>query len=319
MRARQIDIRGDRWNAWQDVRLPFAARAVGATVLHCPANTTPWVTLTPTIVTIHDLIPVETEAGSPFARHWLRRVRRASRVARAVVTPSDYSRQAIIGRLGVPAEKITVNGWAPDRGCTRNTARALVEEARCRHGIPPGARYVLAFGAADPRKNTAGLIEAWRRVSPEARANAVLLIVGLQPGSLERYQALAADRLQDGSCLVQGFAAEEEMTALLTGAEMLCYPSKAEGFGLPVLDAFACGTPVITSTTTSLPEVAGEAARLVDPDSVDAIAAALADLLTSAAARADLQAKGYQRLAKFSWERCADTIAHVVSRVAGVS
>jgi glycosyltransferase involved in cell wall biosynthesis len=306
-----IDLRGDRWNAWQDVRLPLAARAVDATVLHCPANTAPWLSLTPVVLTIHDLIPLEAAPDTPATRHWVKRVRRSARRARRIITPSNYSRHAIVLTTGVPDARITVNYWAPDRRSSRIEDEDAIMTVRRKYQIPDSLRYVLAFGAADTRKNTAGIIEAWSRVAPEARRDAVLLFVGLQPAALERFTALAAERVPDRSCLLRGFAAEEDMAALTTGALALCYPSRSEGFGLPVLDAFVCGTPLITSTSTSLPEVAGDAALLVDPDAPEQIAGALTQLLVSEAERQRLRAAGFSRLTLFSWERCARTVGQV--------
>ena len=144
----------------------------------------------------------------------------------------------------------------------------------------------------------------------------MLLIVGLQVSALDRFRAAAAKRVEDGSCVLRGFADETDIAPLLSGATALCYPSRSEGFGLPVLDAFACGTPVITSRTTSLPEVAGDAALLVDPSDPDAIAAALGEVLGSDAVRGRLRERGFARLEMFSWDRCARMVAEVFEAVA---
>jgi glycosyltransferase involved in cell wall biosynthesis len=308
-----IDLPGDRWNLWQDVRLPIAAKSAVASVLHCPANTAPLFTLTPVVVTIHDLIPLETARDSPRTQKWFRRVRRSAAKARRIVTPSEYSRQAIARETGVPAQKITVNYWAPDRSCLgpRSTVPGASDRVLESHGLPPKRRYILAFGAADPRKNTAAIIDAWSRLGRPAREGCVLLIVGLQPGALERVRAEATARIPDGSCVVRGFAPDADLPVLMSGAAALCYPSKSEGFGLPILDAFACGTPVIASTTTSLPEVAGDAALLVDPDEPAEIARAMETLLVDRDAAARLRTAGTERVQGFSWERCARTLAQV--------
>jgi glycosyltransferase involved in cell wall biosynthesis len=185
--------------------------------------------------------------------------------------------------------------------------------ARKTVGLPEDGRpYVLAFGAIDPRKNTAGVIDAWRRMPAAVRDSARLLIVGMQAEALSGFREIARSAVPDGGIVVHGFVAETEMAALLTGAVALCYPSRSEGFGLPILEAFACGTPVIASASTSLPEVAGDAALLVDPDDPAAIAGALADVLSSADTRDRLRAAAATRLALFSWERCARTMASVL-------
>jgi glycosyltransferase involved in cell wall biosynthesis len=319
VRACRIDIRGDRWNLWQDVRLPLAARASGADLLHCPANTSPRHTVTPVVVTIHDLIPLEMEPDLPATHRWVRRVRRSAEFARQIITPSQYSRRAIVGQLDVPERKITVNYWAPDRNCRRINDAEKLAATRRRFGIPDDASYVLAFGAEDPRKNTATIIEGWARLAPACRAAHVLAIVGLQPSALDRVRSFAAEHICDRSCVLHGFAEDADIAPLLSGATALCYPSRSEGFGLPIVDAFACGTPVITSLSSSLPEVAGDAALLVDPADPGAIADALTQVLHSETLRADLRRKGLERLALFSWERCARTVGEVFEAAPSVS
>jgi glycosyltransferase involved in cell wall biosynthesis len=319
VRAHRIDIRGDRLNLWQDVRLPLAARACGADLLHCPANTSPRLSPTPVVVTIHDLIPLEMAPDDGATRRWGRRVRRAARIARRIITPSHYSRRTIVSQLKMPEEKITVNYWAPDRNCQRVDDPDVLAATRRKFGVPDNFGYIVAFGAEDPRKNTATIIDAWGRLAPGVRERSVLLVVGLQPSALNRMRALAAQRIVDRSCLLHGFADEADISPLLSGATALCYPSKSEGFGLPILDAFVCGTPIITSLTTSLPEVAGDAALLVDPADSDAIARAMEQVLSSEALRRQLREKGLQRLGLFSWDRCARTAGEIFEAVAGNS
>lgn len=316
VRPRRVDIRGDRYNLWQDIRLPLAAATAKASLLHCPANTAPLAAITPTVVTIHDLNPLETAPGAAATRAWERRVRSAALRAKHIITPSEYSRRAIIGRFGIRADRITVNYWAPDRRAAPAPADAIAA-ARRRYGIPEGFPYLLAFGAEDPRKNTDGLIRSWAKVPATVRERARLFIVGLQPEALERHGPIARQHVPDGSCLLSGFVPEEDVSPLMSGAEALCYPSRAEGFGLPLVDAFACGTAVMTSTSTSLPEIAGDAALLVDPDDDEAIADAMSQLLTSASIRRRLREAGTRRLALFSWERCARTVAGIFTQTVG--
>lgn len=313
---RQIDIPGDRFNLWEEVRLPMAARAAGAHVLHSPANTAPALPLVPLVVTIHDLIPLEIDPDSSTTRSWKSRVQRAAIKARRIITPSEYTRTRLVSQLRVPATKISVNPWAPDRQIRRIESTDALVAIRQKYGIGRDRPYVFAFGAEDPRKNTARLIEAWSRLDPSVRERARLVIVGLQPAALERYRRVRDELNIADSCVLYGFADEEDIAGLLTDALALCYPSRSEGFGLPVLDAFACGTPVITSTTTSLPEVAGEGALLVEPEDSGAIVAALTEMLTSPATRERLRHAGSERVRQYSWERCAEHVAHVLESAA---
>jgi glycosyltransferase involved in cell wall biosynthesis len=314
---RKIDIRcGDRLNLWEQVRLPLAARRAGADVLHCPANSGPRFPLVPAVITIHDLIPLEMEPGSAATRAWAAKVAVAARKARRIITPSEYSKRQLVERHHVLPEKITVNYWAPDQACRRVTDAVELTRARLRYGLSPNRPYVLGFGASDPRKNTQRILEAWARMSARFRENVALVLVGIQEPALTAYRRLAGELSLGSGVSLHGFAEEQDLPALLSGATALCYPSLAEGFGLPILDAFVCGTAVLTSSGSSLPEVAGDAALLVDPQQVESIRAGLEQLLDDEKHRAALVAKGHERVKQFSWERCAAVAAAVLEEAA---
>lgn len=314
--ARRLDVRGDRFDCWQQIGLPLAARRVGASVLHCPANTAPRLPLVPLVVSIHDLIALEPRSTGAAAPAWRRRLTRAAVTARAILTPSDYSKSSIVRELDVPPAKITVNPWAPDSACRKVTVPAALDGVRVKYGIAPGREYVFAFGAGDPRKNTARIIDAWTGLEPRLRAQHPLLVVGVEGPALAQFRERAQSCAPEGDWSINGFAEECDIPALLSAAALLCYPSLSEGFGLPVLDAFACEAPVITSNSTSLPEVAGDAAALVDPADTAAIRDALQRLLVSPAARAELRARGLRRVREFSWQRVAGTAADVMQACA---
>jgi glycosyltransferase involved in cell wall biosynthesis len=316
VRAQRIDIKGDRLNLWQDVRLPLAAAMSGADVLHCPANTAPAWTTTPTVVTIHDLTPLDITPDAPATKAWVARVGRGARRAKRILTPSDFTRRRLIAQFGLPAERITVNPWAPAQNCQRVDDSRVLAGLRAKYEIPDGHQYVMTFGAADPYKNTLGVLDAWSQIAPEVAARSHLLIVGVQPVAQPRLREQAAARLDGRSYGLHGFVPEADISGLLSGASALCFPSRAEGFGLPILDAFVCGTPVITSDRTSLPEVAGDAAWLVDPDQPRTIADGIEGILRSPETRDRLRQAGDRRLAAFSWDRCAQTAAGVLAAAA---
>jgi glycosyltransferase involved in cell wall biosynthesis len=311
-----IEMRGDRFNLWEQGRLPWAARRAGASVLHAPANTGPGIPLVPLVVTIHDLIPLDLHAGRLATRRWAANVGRAARVAHRILTPSQYTRGRLVQCFAVSADKVVVNHWAPDGSCHRVTDEGVLNATRARYGIPHGQPYLFGFGAIDPRKNTRRIIEAWATLPEGVRSGLALLLVGLQEPALSDARARAKTLAPEGGWSLMPFADEEDLPALLSGATALCYPSLSEGFGLPVLDAFACGTPVITSHSTSLPEVAGDAALLVDPTDVAAICQAIEQVSASADLRETLRERGSRRLQEFSWDRCAHTAARALASAA---
>jgi glycosyltransferase involved in cell wall biosynthesis len=306
--SRVLNVRGSRFNVWQDVAFPIAARAHGATVMHAPANTAPYYPAGRLVVTIHDLIPLEMEPDTATTAAWLKRVRRGARHARRIITPSEWSKRQIVTHLGVPADKVVVNYWAADTACRKVEDPDTVDAIRRKYGIPPGRRYVIGFGGADPRKNTQRVIEAWARLPERLKSTHCLLLVGNQQPAWRRLQELADTLGVAATCRLYGFADEGDIAPLLSGAAALCYPSLSEGFGLPLVDAFECGTPVLTSGTTSLGEIAGDAAIRVDPSSVDEIASGLVTLLSDARHTEELLGHARARRGLFSWKTCAETV-----------
>jgi alpha-1,3-rhamnosyl/mannosyltransferase len=168
--------------------------------------------------------------------------------------------------------------------------------------------YVLAAGTLEPRKNLVRLIEAWAALPEAVRSRHVLALVG--PTGWDVEATLAAARAHSDDVRLLGYVGDDELVALYAGAAAFAYPSLYEGFGLPVLEAMAAGAPVVTSTASSLPEVAGDAALLVDPHDVRALRDALVAVLTDEGRATALRAAGRERAAAFSWERAAvETLA----------
>ncbi len=305
-----------RFDLWQRLRLPLLARAARADILHAPGNEGPEFPGARMVATIHDLIPLEIAPDAPETAAFLARVGRTARAARHIITPSAYSKGRIAEVLGVEPGRITVIPWAPDAKLRRVEDPCELDRVRAVYGLAPGEPYAFSFGAKDPRKNTERLVEAFARVPGPLRGAFRLLVVGIQDDALAGFRA-AADRLGIGDRVsLNGFAAEGDIAGLLSGASVLCFPSRSEGFGLPILDAFVCGTPVLTADRTSLPEVVGDAGVLVDPDSTEAIADGLARLLGDESLRAELASRGFARLAGYTWDRVARQAAEVFERVA---
>jgi len=317
IRAQRIDIVGDRFDLWQHVRLPLAAKLAHADLLHCPANTAPRRPGTPMVLTIHDLIPIDPRWQTPASKKWARNVAAAAKKARKIITPTQFTKRQIVNRFRVPADNITVNHWAPDRACNKITDQVHVNRVKARYGIHPDHEYVFAFGSGRPRKNTVKIIDAWGRMPEDMRSRHRLLIVGLDRPAIERFRRRAERINGRNTCLLHGFAPEQDVPALISGAALLCYPSLSEGFGLPILDAFACQTPVVTAWTTSMPEVAGEAALLVDPEDENAIAAAMTDLLGDPQQRTEQIKRARQRVRRFTWQACAERACRVFEEVLG--
>ncbi len=312
---RRIDIPGDRFGLWEQVRLPVAAWRAGADLLYCPANTGPRYPGRPMVLTVYDLIPLVYDAQNPRTKVWGQAVARAARAAQKVHTASAYTASQLHSVLGVPHQKIELIPIAADPQFVPVTDDDTIAAIRRQYGVPDGQPFVLGFAASDPRKNTRRVLEAWALLPVAFRERYFLLLVGVQDSAMPGFQQLATELLPHGGWRLHGYAAEAQLPALLTAAELLCYPSLAEGFGLPVLEAFGCGTAVLTSNTTSLPEVAGTAAILVDPEDPRAIAQGLRDALGSDAVRAEFARAGHLRAQGFTWPIVAEQVAELFARV----
>jgi alpha-1,3-rhamnosyl/mannosyltransferase len=284
-------------------RIPRALRGVGVDVYHATYWAGPYWTGVPTVQSVHDLIGLRV-AGAVSARSRLLlhlALRLSLRGAGAVTTLSEASRRDLVSHFGLPPEKVVVTPLAPDPAFGPAQA-AAVRDLRDRLDLP--ARYVLYLGSNKPHKNLAVLIEAWAMLSAQARADTALVLAGPWDARFDEPRRAAA-ALGPRAVRFLGPVAEADLPALYTGAAAFAFPSRAEGFGLPPLEAMACGTPVVLADATSLPEVAGQAALLVGPDDVAGWASALQSVLTDARVAERLASAGRDRAALFRWSETA--------------
>jgi glycosyltransferase involved in cell wall biosynthesis len=306
IKVHRLDGPGDRMDAWPNVWLPLYSLRCGADVLHCHGATGPRIPLVPLLTTIHDLTPLQFRADHPDADRWAGSVARAARAARRILTPSEFVRQEVHRVLSIPLDKITAVHWGRNEQYDIPIDTQQMTDVKMRHGIHLERPYVLHFGQTMTRKNTIGLMRAWAGLSEQRRGQATLEIVGLEAHGLDRFHEMGRELGIADSCRCRGFVSADDVAALLAGAAALAYVSLSEGFGLPVLDAFAAGTPVLASNTSCLPEIAGDAALLVDSRDVSAMTSALERLLSDASLREDLSAKGRRRALDFSWTKTAE-------------
>jgi glycosyltransferase involved in cell wall biosynthesis len=304
--------------AWEQTVLPLELVRYKAQVVHGLVNVLPLATRVPGVVTVHDLSFVRTpETLPPLKRAYLAQLCAASvRRAHTVIAVSRQTADDVAHYFRVLPGKIRVihNGVAPEFVVGGPRAQ---EEFRSAKGLP--ARYLLYLGTLEPRKNLEMLVRAfgrWRAFAPQAAAGVKLVLAGGKGWYYDTIFREVNSLGLSGAVIFPGFVPAEELPDWYRGAEAFVYPSLFEGFGLPVLEAMACGTPVICSQAASLREVAGTAALTLPAAGEDAWANAMHLLCDQPALAADLRARGLRQAANFSWQQSAQETIQVYNEMA---
>ncbi len=289
---------------WEQTAFPAMLRRSGADVLLSLHYTMPLVKPLPQVVVFHDMTFFLFPHLHTFSkRHFFRwMIRQSARRADHILTVSESTRQDTLRFSDAPPEKITAAplGVTPDFHPIDDAA--ALEGVRARYALPQ--RFVLFVGLLEPRKNLPALLRAFQKVAP-ACPDVQLVIVGRKGWMYEQALHLVTSLGLQGRVHFTGYVTQQDLPVVYNLAEVVAYPSLYEGFGLPVLEAMACGKPVVTSNRSAMPEIAGQAAVLVPPESPDALAQALARLLESPEERVRLSAAALRRAAQFTWQRTA--------------
>jgi len=271
------------------------------------------------VVTVQDLTCLHFPQFHPWTRRTLFRmgVRRAARLADAIIVPSSATKRDLATWLPLADKKIRVVPLAPPAHFVPLGSRESLPVID-RYGLPY-RDYLLFVGNVEPRKNLLALIEAYGRLRKDARRAPPLAIAGGEGWGNRRVHQAAATSPFAADIRFLGYVPDTDLPALMNGALAFVYPSIYEGFGLPPLEAMACGTPVITSNRSSLPEVVGDAALLVDPDDRPGLADAMARIVDKESLREDLRERGLKQAQRFSWEETARLTLRVYENVGSSS
>jgi glycosyltransferase involved in cell wall biosynthesis len=297
---------------WEQLALPGLARRHGVEWLYNPINTAP-IGVSNQVVVIHDVAFLSPHASQTLAFRaiYAQLAARIVKQARGIVTVSEFSRRELIDRLGAAPERVRVipNGVSP-----RFQPQAP-DAVRRAHGLPP--RYLLFVGSLEPRKNLRTLLRAISLLDARGRLEGHrLVLVGCQGGNFQD-DGLSAALAQAGELVqVLGYVPDQDLPALYAGATAFIYPSLYEGFGLPPLEAMACGAPVIVSDAAALPEVVGDAGVLFPPREPEALAEAILRLLGDDALRRAMSRGGLARAAGYSWEAAAQRTLDFLEEIA---
>jgi alpha-1,3-rhamnosyl/mannosyltransferase len=283
-------------NTWLATR----ARQDGLDLVHHMNAVLPLVRRTPGVITVHDLQPFDMPDNfHPVKRAYVRRsVPRSVRRARLVLTPSEFVRRGIIDRFGVPPERVRATPWGVDAPATEMT----VGQVQARYGLP--RRWFVYPAVTWPHKNHALLIRAFASVAAQEH-DVVLVLTGGEAQQEAQIRAQIAGTGLRGRVRRTGRIPRADLLAIVRGAVALTFPSRYEGFGLPALEAMSLGTPVLAGRAASLPEVVGEAGRLLDPDDAGVWGESMLALLHDGDERERLAAAGRERVRAFSWASTA--------------
>jgi glycosyltransferase involved in cell wall biosynthesis len=293
---------------------PLTLRKLHPDVLHTPGLASPLLWHGPTVLTLHDLgflsLPEQMSRASLY--YWRYLALPGARRATRIVTVSQHARQEIARELHVSLERIEMVYNSIGEQFYVPVTQEAMQQVRATYQL--GERYLLFVGTLQARKNLGALVRAFERLALEVPDVQLVLAGGYNANGQEILrqveQSPQAQRIR-----VTGRISDEDLPALYAGAHVLVFPSKHEGFGLPMIEAMACGTPVVANNASSLPEVAGDAALLTNADDPEGFASALRRVLEDAALRADLIAKGFQRAAQFRQEACARRMLEIYEDV----
>ncbi len=290
---------GEQW------RLPPVVRRLGLDLFHSPYYIKPYLLPCPSVVTIYDLIPRLYPQYIPL---WARivfemAIRVATATARLLISVSQSAKEDLVRLLGLPPSKVWVTPLGVDERFNPVNEKAIFN-LRQKHDLPKG--YILYLGINKPHKNLVRLVEAFAKVKTGRK----LVLAGKEdPRYREVHEVVKRLSLQHRVVFL-GQVPEDDLPALYSGAALFVFPSLYEGFGLPLLEAMACGVPVVCSSTSSLPEIVGRAAVMVAPLDISQLARALERVLGDGELRAYMREEGLKQAARFSWERTAkETLA----------
>jgi glycosyltransferase involved in cell wall biosynthesis len=260
------------------------------------------------VVTVHDLSFLRyPEGAEPGLRQYLSAaVPRSAREADLVLADSENTRRDVVELLGISAERVEVVYPGVDQQFTVVQETEALEEVKRTYGL--SLPFILTVGTLEPRKNLIALLEAYTVLQERRGFDHKLVVAGgkgwLYEGIFQRVKELSLTQ----DVVFLGFVSEEHLPALYSLADVLVFPSIYEGFGLPPLEAMACGTPVVTSDSSSLPEVVGDAGLMVAPDDHQALAEAIVRVIEDAHLRGDLVKRGLARAAEFSWQATGERL-----------
>lgn len=290
---------------WTHVRLSWEMARHAPDLLFVPSHVLPLIHPQRSVVTVHDLgyhfYPQAHTLSQNVYLRWATRYN--ARSATRILADSEATRHDLMHFYGTPGKKVSVVYPGRDETLSPVVDAAVLAACRARYGL--SGPYLLYVGTLHPRKNLVRLVQAFGMMANEVDPSLQLVLAGRKGWLYDEIFSEVRRQALSGRVVLTGYVPDDDLPALLSGALAFVFPSLYEGFGLPLLEAMACGTPVISSNVSSLPEVAGDAALYVDPTDTESLAEALTRIVAQEALRNELVNRGLRQIQRFSWQRCA--------------
>jgi glycosyltransferase involved in cell wall biosynthesis len=316
-----IELKGGAYPIWEQVALPRAAEKYGCQILHCTSNTAPVFCKVPLVLTLHDIIYMESSLwqiirgkGSNYQKfgNIYRRliVPFVMKKSKKIITVSDFEKQCIGEFFSMQQDNrlTTAYNGVSDyfKPVTDPTTLKLVKE---RYKLPDNFFFFL--GNTHPKKNTPGTLKAFSDFVKQSPSDIKLVMIDYDKSELEKLLMSIGDPQLINRIVLTGYINNKDLPAIYSQSMLFLYPSLRESFGIPIIEAMACGTAVITSNTSSMPEIAGDAALLIDPFKPEEITAAMKKICTDQQLMFELKRSGQVRAATFSWKTMAEQVLQV--------
>lgn len=319
-----IDIRAiaeeSRENFWEEIDIPNILNDTGIDVYLVPQNGIglPKEKKCPFVITLHDVIPyrMPETVGPQYLNIYSKEIPEIIPRTDAIITVSNYSKEDIAKSLNYPVDKIFVTPLAAEDIYFPRNKSACRDFLKKKYGITD--KFILYVGGFSPRKNIIGLIEAFSLIKDKLKEPFKLVILGKKGRSYYDYRDRAYNLGLKDDVVFTGYVPVEELPLFYNGAHIFCYPSFYEGFGLPPLEAMACGTPTVASNATSIPEVLGEDAVYINPQDVTDISEKLLTLIEDRNFHLQMSFKGLRRSSMYSWKRTAVETIQVLNLLADI-
>lgn len=319
-----IELEGGPYPSWEQIALPRAAKKYGCDLLHCTSNTAPVYTNIPLVVTLHDIIYLESISLLKKGGTWYQKfgnmyrrfvVPRVVQKSKRIITVSHFEKNRIREFFGFPANDPRLVAIYNGVGEHFHPAENAIELKRVKEMYQLPDRFAFFLGNTDPKKNTIGVLKAFSDYLKEGNEPLTLVMLDYEKTALDNLLTEIGDKALINHIHLTGYVKNTDLPYIYSQAAIFLYPSLRESFGIPMLEAMKCGTPVITSNTSSMPEVSGNAALIIDPFKPEEIKNAMIQLLNDKTLRNEMIEKGFAQAKQFSWMNMAKEVLNLYKEI----